>query len=49
MSGTGPERPPSGPETAGDPAATGSVVPIGFLESADAANTSVCATLCAQA
>ncbi len=31
-SGTGPKRPPSGPETGGDPAATGSVVPIGFLE-----------------
>ena len=32
-SGTGPERPLSGPETGGDPAARGSVVPIGFLES----------------
>jgi hypothetical protein len=30
--GTGPERPPSGPVTGGDPAATGSVVPIEFLE-----------------
>ncbi len=28
MSGTGPERPPSGLETGGDQAATGSVVPI---------------------
>jgi glycosyltransferase involved in cell wall biosynthesis len=31
-SGTGPARPSSSPETGGDPAATGSVVPIGFLE-----------------
>jgi len=31
-SGTGPERRSSSPETGDDPAATGSVVPIGFLE-----------------
>ncbi len=32
LSGTGPERPPSGRQTGGGSAATGSVVPIGFLE-----------------
>jgi signal peptidase I len=30
MSGTGLERPPSSPEAGGNPAATGSIVPIGF-------------------
>ncbi len=39
-SGTGPERPASGPETGGDASARGSVAPIGFLERASAFPTS---------
>ena len=33
--GTGPERHSSSPETGGGPDPTGSVVPVGFLESRD--------------